>query len=109
MLKCPMLRCANKKFDPLSYPMRHSCMKFHVKIALAVSGLALCCGKAGMKEIPLLNKLKPANQYFHIDPAGKSIIKAEKGSIFTIEPDTFVLPDNFHKEDKVEIQLIEVT
>lgn len=69
-----------------------------------------CKGKASTPaEMPHLSKIRPANQYFHINPAEKNILKAEKGSLFTIAPDSFVLPADYQTGDKIEIHLIEAT
>lgn len=69
-----------------------------------------CKGKPSSPvEIPHLSKLRPANQYFHINPAEKNILKTEKGSVFTIAPDSFLLPADYQAGDKIEIHLIEAT
>jgi hypothetical protein len=82
--------------------------KMHIVLAIGVLAL-LSCGKAKKKDFPHLSKLMPASQYFHIDPAHKSIIRSEKGSTYTIQPDSFVLPNDFVKTEKIEIHLIEAT
>ena len=69
------------------------------------------CGKkrAGQGGFPLLSKLAPANQYFRIDPAQKNILRADKGSFFTIEADSLILPAPYKPGEKVEIHIIEAT
>jgi hypothetical protein len=77
---------------------------------ILVTALAACSGKApAKKEMPHLAKLRPANQYFRINPAEKNILRAEKGSQFTIEADSFVLPKQFNNQDRIEVLLIEAT
>lgn len=58
---------------------------------------------------PLLARLAPANQLFRIDPGQKNILRAEKGSYFTIESDSFTLPDGFGPGEKIDIHIVEVT
>jgi len=53
--------------------------------------------------------IQPAHQYFHIDPQVKNILKGEKGSLFTIEPDVFALGSEYKPGDKIEIEIVEVT
>lgn len=77
---------------------------------ILVTALAACSGKAPTKkEMPHLAKLRPANEYFRINPAEKNILRAEKGSQFTIEADSFVLPKQFNNQDRIEVLLIEAT
>lgn len=74
------------------------------------SALVACREKAPTKkEIPHLAKLRPANQYFRINPAEKNILRSEKGSIFTIEADSFALPKGYAPGEKIEVLLIEAT
>jgi len=53
--------------------------------------------------------IQPAHQYFHIDPQVKNILKGEKGSLFTIEPDVFAVGSEYKPGDKIEIEIVEVT
>lgn len=77
---------------------------------ILVMALAACSGNAPTKkELPHLAKLRPANQYFRISPAEKNILRGEKGSVFTIEADSFVLPKSYAPGEKVEVLLIEAT
>lgn len=71
---------------------------------------AACSPKAtSRKEMPHLAKLRPANQYFRINPAEKNILRAEKGSVFSIEADSFVLPKTYTPGERIEVLLIEAT
>lgn len=83
----------------------------HAIFGFMCLSVLLVCGtkpKKAESGFPLLDKLQPANQYFHINPLEKNILRGEKGSIFTIDPDSFTLPENFQRGDKLEVHIIEV-
>jgi len=102
----------HKIFSIFLSPRRLTGMKNHQIVGkfILVTALAACSGKApSNREMPHLAKLRPANQYFRINPAEKNILRAEKGSQFTIEADSFVLPKQFKAQDRIEVLLIEAT
>ena len=86
-------------------------MKFSLfcMIASSLAGILFCSKSKNKPDFPLLDKLKPANQYFHVNPLEKNLLRAEKGSFFTIEPDSFALPEGYQRGEMIEIHLIEVT
>jgi len=76
-----------------------------------LSMLTIACSHKAptLDEMPHLAKLRPANQYFRINPGEKNILRAEKGSLFTIAPDSFALPKHFRSGNLIEIHIIEAT
>src|SRR5688572_27917834 len=80
-----------------------------VLVAVICFGISACGKGPKPTAFPLLQKLAPANQLFKIDPRQKNIVRAEKGSLFTIEADSFVLPESYRAPEKIELHLIEVT
>lgn len=77
-----------------------------------ITFLALVACKRGnptKPPIPHLAALQPAHQYFHIDPNVKNILKGEKGSLFTIEPDVFALGADYKPGEKIAVEIVEVT